>query len=97
MLLKKRDENGNVLEDVFLAHSFKSILPLQDIGGDGQSSLVSNYTINSRSDVLRGFVDASEEANLYDSSTDTYDKDVFVFDEQSKLSTEYVASVEQDI
>jgi len=91
--ITKRDTDGTVMPDMYLAHSFKSILPLADIGGDGQSPLVANYTVNSTTDVKRGFIDISEASGKYNALTDTYTADAFTLDEDSKLSIEYVATV----
>lgn len=77
-----------------LAHAFKAIIPLTDLGGDGQATLATNFTISSSTDVEIGFVDTTENTGKYNAETDTYATDAFIPDPDGKklLSIEYKAT-----
>lgn len=71
-----------------LAHNFKAVIPLTDLGGDGQATLLTNFTISSSSDVERGFVNTT---TMYDTEKDVYKADAFLADDTKLLNIEYKA------
>lgn len=66
-----------------LAHHFKALLPLTDIGGTGQATMTSNFTISNSGDIDRGFVNTDQTQKntaVYDPAKDIYKEAAFTID-----------------
>lgn len=64
----------------YIAEHFNAIIPIESLGGSGQSPNSITFTIGNAGDIKLGYVDVSEEGSKYDASTDTYTEDAFTED-----------------
>lgn len=64
----------------YIAENFNAIIPIETLGGSGQSPNSITFTIGNAGDIKLGYVDVSEEGSKYDAGTDTYKEDAFTED-----------------
>lgn len=67
-------------KEQMIAEHFNAIIPIESLGGSGQSPNSITFTIGNAGDIKLGYVDVSEVGSKYDAATDTYKGDAFTED-----------------